>query len=182
MIKSGDILISTPDVLGDYYFNRSIIMLTEVNAEEVVGFIINKELEYTLSDLEDKVKNKGIKVFSGGPVNQDNLYFIHKHPELINSSVKFYNNLYWGGDFKECIGLINNMKINNSSIKFFTGYTGWTYNQLIEEINSGSWVVSKNKTSDLFAKYTAKMWGENMKKMQGNFKIWSNAPDDPQKN
>ena len=74
------------------------------------------------------------------------------------------------------------MKINNSSIKFFTGYTGWTYNQLIEEINNGSWVVSKNKTSDLFAKYTAKMWGENMKKMQGNFKIWSNAPDDPQKN
>ena len=96
MIKSGDILISTPDVLGDYYFNRSIIMLTEVNAEEVVGFIINKELEYTLSDLEDKVKNKGIKVFSGGPVNQDNLYFIHKHPELINNSIKFYNNLYWG--------------------------------------------------------------------------------------
>ena len=48
MINSGDLLISTPESLGDYYFNRSIIILTEVSNEEVVGFIINKELNYSL--------------------------------------------------------------------------------------------------------------------------------------
>ena len=52
MINKGDLLISTPESLGDYYFNRSIIILTEVSDEEVVGFIINKELNYTLSDLD----------------------------------------------------------------------------------------------------------------------------------
>ena len=77
MFNSGDLLISTPESLGDYYFNRSIIILTEVSSEEVVGFIINKELNYSLSDLDNKVIEKGIKIFSGGPVNQDNLYFIH---------------------------------------------------------------------------------------------------------
>ena len=55
MINKGDLLISTPESLGDYYFNRSIVILTEVSDEEVVGFIINKELNYTLSDLDNKV-------------------------------------------------------------------------------------------------------------------------------
>ena len=27
-----------------------------------------------------------------------------------------------------------------------------------------------------------KMWGENMKQMDEKFKIWSNAPEDPQNN
>ena len=182
MINSGDLLISTPESLGDYYFNRSIIILTEVNNEEVVGFIINKELNYSLSDLDNKVIEKGIKIFSGGPVNQDNLYFIHKHPDLIDNSINFFNDLHWGGDFKKIIEMINNMKIDNSSIKFFSGYSGWTYNQIIDEINNGSWLVVKNKTNYLFKKDIKKMWGENMKEMDEKFKIWSNAPENPQDN
>ena len=67
MINKGDLLISTPESLGDYYFNRSIIILTEVSDEEVVGFIINKELNYTLNDLDNKVLEKGIKIFSDWP-------------------------------------------------------------------------------------------------------------------
>ena len=47
MINKGDFLISTPESLGDYYFNRSIVILTEVNKDEIVGFIVNKELDYT---------------------------------------------------------------------------------------------------------------------------------------
>ena len=182
MINSGDLLISTPESLGDYYFNRSIIILTEVSNEEVVGFIINKELNYSLSDLDNKVIEKGIKIFSGGPVNQDNLYFIHKHPDLIDNSINFFNDLHWGGNFKKIIEMINNMKIDNSSIKFFSGYSGWTYNQLIDEINNGSWVVVKNKTNYLFKKDIKKMWGENMRKMDEKFKIWSNAPENPKDN
>ena len=150
MINKGDLLISTPESLGDYYFNRSIVILTEVSDEEVVGFIINKELNYTLSDLDNKVLEKNIKIFSGGPVNQDNLYFIHKYPHLNDNSINFFNDLHWGGDFKKIIEMINKMKIDNSSIKFFSGYSGWTYNQLIGEVNNGSWVIVKNKACLLY--------------------------------
>ena len=182
MINKGDLLISTPESLGDYYFNRSIVILTEVSDEEVVGFIINKELNYTLSDLDNKVLEKNIKIFSGGPVNQDNLYFIHKYPHLIDNSINFFNDLHWGGDFKKIKEMINKMKIDNSSIKFFSGYSGWTYNQLIGEVNNGSWVIVKNKANCIFKKDIKKMWGEKMKKMDEKFKIWSNAPENPQDN
>ena len=182
MINKGDLLISTPESLGDYYFNRSIVILTEVSDEEVVGFIINKELNYTLSDLDNKVLEKNIKIFSGGPVNQDNLYFIHKYSHLIDNSINFFNDFHLGGDFKKIIEMINKMKIDNSSIKFFSGYSGWTYNQLIGEVNNGSWVVVKNKANCMFKRDIKKMWGEKMKKMDEKFKIWSNAPENPQDN
>ena len=132
--------------------------------------------------MDNKVLEKNIKIFSGGPVNQDNLYFIHKYPHLIDNSINFFNDLHWGGDFKKIIEMINKMKIDNSSIKFFSGYSGWTYNQLIGEVNNGSWVIVKNKANCIFKRDIKKMWGEKMKKMDEKFKIWSNAPENPQDN
>ena len=96
--------------------------------------------------------------------------------------INFVNDLYWGGDFKKSIETINKMNIDNPSIKFFSGYSGWTYDQLIDEINNGSWVVKKNRANTLFKKDIKKMWGENIKKIDEKFKIWSNAPDNPQNN
>ena len=182
MINKGDLLISTPNSLGDYYFNRSIIILTEVNDKEVVGFIINKPLDYLLSDLEQSIIDKEIIIFNGGPVNQDNLYFIHKYPNLIENGINYHNDKYWGGDFKNTVQMINEKKINNSSIKFFSGYSGWSYNQLIDEIKNDSWILLKNKVDYEFNKDYKKLWGENMKKMGEKFKIWSNAPENPKDN
>ena len=181
-IKKGTLLISTPNILGDLYFNRSIIILTEVKNQEVVGFIINKTLEYQLSDLYKNVKNKKIKIFSGGPVSQDNLYFIHNKPELITNSIKFHNNMYWGGNFESVIKLINENKLDNSSIKFFLGYTGWSHDQLRDEINNDSWIILNNKDNIDFNSYTNLSWGGYMKEMGEDFKIWSNAPENPQSN
>ena len=181
-IKKGTLLISTPNILGDLYFNRSIIILTEVKNQEVVGFIINKTLEYQLSDLHKNVKNKKIKIFSGGPVSQDNLYFIHNKPELITNSVKFHNNMYWGGNFESVIELINENKLDNSSIKFFSGYTGWSYDQLTDEINNDSWIILNNKEKIEFNTDTNLLWGGYMREMGEEFKLWSNAPENPQSN
>ena len=181
-IKKGTLLISSPNILGDLYFNRSIIILTEVKNQEVVGFIINKTLGYQLSDLYKNVKNKKIKIFSGGPVSQDNLYFMHNKPELITNSVKFNNNMYWGGNFESVIELINENKLDNSSIKFFLGYTGWSHDQLTDEINNDSWIILNNKEKIEFNTDTNLLWGECMREMGEEFKIWSNAPENPQSN
>ena len=71
-----------------------------------------------------------------------------------------------------CIGNIN------------IGGTGKTSTllTLIEEIKNGSWIIKKNETNNMFSNDSKKMWGENMKQMDEKFKIWSNAPEDPQNN
>ena len=80
MINKGDFLISTPESLGDYYFNRSIVILTEVNEDEIVGFIVNKELDYTLNDLDNSILDKEIKIFSGGQLTKI-IYILFMHTQ-----------------------------------------------------------------------------------------------------
>jgi putative transcriptional regulator len=52
-----------------------------------------------------------------GPVEQDNLYFIHNIPDLIPNSIEISNGIILGIlNHKE---LINNGKINKNNIRFF---------------------------------------------------------------
>lgn len=182
-INPGNLLISTPNILSDYYFKRSIVLITEINDREVMGLIINKELDYNLSDIDSSVNAKKIKVFSGGPVNQDNLFFIHKEPEIIKNSRFCYDNLCFGGDYEKLIEMINNKELDwKNKVKFFSGYSGWTIEQLNEEIKEGSWIIDTKKNINVFENNVKYLWKNKIKKSNTEFKIWLNAPNDPQNN
>jgi len=75
--KKGHLLIAEPSILGDVSFNRSVILLADHNEEGSIGFILNKPLDYTINDLIPEIEG-AFKIYNGGPVEQDNLYFIHK--------------------------------------------------------------------------------------------------------
>lgn len=182
-INPGNLLISTPNILSDYYFKRSIVLITEINDREVIGLIINKELDYNLSDIDSSVNAKKIKVFSGGPVNQDNLFFIHKEPKIIKNSRLCYDNLFFGGDYEKLIEMINNKELDwKNKVKFFSGYSGWTIEQLNEEIKEGSWIIDTKKNINVFENNVKYLWKNKIKKSNTEFKIWLNAPNDPQNN
>ncbi len=177
--RKGHLLIAEPSIIGDTSFNRSVILLADFNDEGSIGFILNKPLEYTLNDLVPVTEAK-FKVYNGGPVEQDNLYFIHIIPDLIPESIEISLGIYWGGDFDSAINLINSGKITESEIRFFLGYSGWEPNQLEKELQSNSWIVTENVyKSDLISKSEDTFWKEKMLELGGDYSIWSNAPENP---
>ncbi|WP_394972369.1 YqgE/AlgH family protein [uncultured Croceitalea sp.] len=177
--KKGKLLIAEPSITGDVSFNRSVVLLAEHNDEGSVGFILNKPLEYNISDLISEIKVP-FKVFNGGPVEQDNLYFIHKVPELIEGSIEISDGIYWGGDFEKTIELLNSETITENDIRFFLGYSGWDSLQLDQELSSKSWVVVKNEyESNIIQKSASAFWKEKMVELGGDYLIWSNAPENP---
>ena len=180
--KKGKLLIAEPALTGDVSFNRSVVLLAEHNDEGSVGFILNKPLDYHISDLITEIKVP-FKVFNGGPVEQDNLYFIHKVPHLINNSVEISDGIYWGGDFDITIQLINQGVITEKDIRFFLGYSGWASLQLDQELLSKSWIVVPNQyESDIIQKSTKAFWKEHMIELGGDYLLWSNAPENPSLN
>jgi len=180
--KKGKLLIAEPALTGDVSFNRSVILLAEHNAEGSVGFILNKPLEYDITELVSDIKVP-FKVFNGGPVEQDNLYFIHKVPHLINDSIEISDGIFWGGDFENIVELLNNNIIGDKDIRFFLGYSGWSSFQLDKEVDSKSWVIVPNTyQSDLIQKSSTAFWKEEMMELGGEYLIWSNAPENPNLN
>jgi len=178
-LQKGHLLIAEPSIIGDLSFNRSVILLADHNDEGSVGFIINKPLKYTINDLVPDVE-ANFKIYNGGPVEQDNLYFIHNVPDLITNSVEISNGIYWGGDFEGTKTLINEGKIKKDNIRFFLGYTGWAAGQLENEMQSNSWIVGENHYQNkIIGKSATDFWKEKILELGGDYIIWSNAPENP---
>lgn len=175
----GHLLVAEPSIIGDVSFNRSVVLLADHSDTGSVGFILNKILDFTLKDLIPDVKGN-FKVYNGGPVEQDNLYFIHKIPDLIPDSIEIANGIFWGGNFEAVMELIAKNLITDKQIKFFLGYSGWDANQLDEELNSHSWVVTVNEDhTELLEKPYSSFWKDKMLELGGEYMLWSNSPENP---
>lgn len=181
-LHKGLLLIAEPSIMGDLSFNRSVILLADHNAEGSVGFILNKPLKYTVNDLVPDVE-ANFRIYNGGPVEQDNLYFIHNIPELIPDSIEISNGIYWGGDFEHAKQLINDGKVRKENIRFFLGYSGWAANQLEDELEVNSWILAENiHQNKIIGKSTTDFWKQKILELGGDYMLWSNSPENPMLN
>ena len=178
----GHLLVAEPSIIGDISFNRSVVLLADHTESGSIGFILNKVLDFTLQDLVPEIKGN-FKVYNGGPVEQDNLYFIHKVPDLIPDSIEIASGIYWGGNFEAVKQLIDQNLITDNEIKFFLGYSGWDYEQLNDELNAHSWIVIENKDNkEIINRRARTFWKDKMLQLGGSYVIWSNAPENPSYN
>ena len=180
-LSKGKLLIAEPSILNDSSFNRTIVLLTEHTLNNSVGFILNRPLEYVLSDLVPDI-NCDFTIYQGGPVEQDNLYFIHKVPHLIPNSIEVANGIYWGGNFELLKELLIENKLKSTDIRFFLGYSGWGKHQLDDELNTDSWFISENDYKNILTTNNESLWKEKLLQKGGKYKIWANAPSDIQMN
>jgi len=178
----GMLLVAEPSIIGDASFNRSVVLLAEHSETGSIGFILNKVLDFTLKDLIPEL-NKSFKIYNGGPVEQDNLYFIHKIPDLIPESIEISNGIYWGGNFEAVKELILKGLVTDKQIRFFLGYSGWDAEQLQEELISNSWIVTPQKDAkDIIERPYRSFWKDKMVELGGNYMLWANAPENPSYN
>ncbi len=176
----GRLLVAEPSILNDRSFNRSVVLLTEHNKTGSVGFIMNKPMKYKMSDLVPEI-DCSFTVYNGGPVSQENLYFIHSIPHLIPDSVKIAQDIYWGGNFDSVSDLLINKEITSKDIRFFLGYSGWEANQLAEELIEDSWKVMENSYSNILST-SSSIWKNKLIELGGEYQIWANAPKNPSLN
>ena len=175
--NKGKLLIAVPTILNDSSFNRTIVLLTEHTPNNSVGFILNRRLNYTVNDLLPDI-NCHFPVYQGGPVEQDNLYFIHKIPQLLPESIEVSNGIFWGGNFKSLKDLLNKEVLSSSDIRFFLGYSGWGKEQLNKEMNQNSWFVVENDFETIFSINNENLWKNKLLQKGGDYKLWANAPSD----
>ncbi len=178
--QRGRILIAEPFLPGSY-FNRAIVLLVEYSDEGAVGFILNKPVDFPINNFYEEFPDFDAKVYVGGPVNPDYLYFVHTLGERIPGSIKVMHNLYWGGSFDVLKELVRDKKITASDVRFFLGYSGWTSGQLEEEIEEDSWLIAPIKVSHVMQS-PDHFWIEAVKSLGGKYRLWENFPENPTMN
>ncbi len=181
-MKKGQILVSNYTLVNDIEFNKTLILIVESNIEGIVGFVFNKESEYQLSDIDEKLRGIDLKIYNGGPVMIDSLHFIHRFNKFLTKSSKVTNEIYWGTEFEKAIELIKNGKLKKNDVKFFLGYSGWDNNQLKTEIEDGSWHILKKINDNDILEDISNLWKLKLEGLGEYFKIWSNSPENPNLN
>ncbi len=180
--EKGSILIAEP-FMSDIYFKRSIVLLTEHNNKETVGFVLNKPVNMQISDLINDFPEFDADISIGGPVSTNTVHYIHTLGDLIPNSHKVYSNIFWGGDFETVKKLIREKKITKSQIKFFLGYSGWEPKQLDDELTQNSWLVSALKPQKVMeGPSKSDFWKEALLDLGEKYKMWVNSPDNPSLN
>ena len=163
-IAAGKILFSTP-LLTDPNFDKVVIFLAEHNANGALGFVINRLFERTFNELIAYNQSVPFKLYEGGPVAKESLFFLHKRPDLIEGGMLVEDSIYLGGDFKQAVQFINNKTITEKEIKLFIGYCGWDDGELEAEVEEGSWLVADNTSATIFNADISSLWKNGFAKI-----------------
>lgn len=174
----GRVLVAEPFLHGKY-FARSVILLIEHHEKGSMGLVLNKPLLLHVNEMVDLLPTCKTPLFLGGPVSTDHLFYIHTLGNLIPQSYPLAENLFWGGDLQVLESLLKENIATPQQVRFFTGYAGWSKEQLEEEIQEKSWVVSLLSTEILLNTATETLWDVAVSQLGKDFSHWLHFPKNP---
>lgn len=177
----GKLLVAEP-LLGDPNFDRTVVLMTDHNEEGSVGFVLNRPTDAYLHQLIEGFGEKQHPIHIGGPVQQDNLFYLHKKGALIPNSHQIGEELYWGGDVEPLKELLKVGLVEPEEIRFYLGYSGWGKGQLMDELGQDSWLVLDAALIDVFEDKPEDMWPKILRALGEQYALWVNTPADPNLN
>ncbi|MBL1219721.1 YqgE/AlgH family protein [Chryseobacterium sp. L7] len=172
----GKILISTPDISGDI-FSRSVVLIIEHNESGAFGLILNKKN----SQMSSKFKNFfdfKIEVYDGGPVENDKVFFIVKDKKVTEIYSEINKNFYITEDIESIISAVLNKELSIHDVKIFSGYSGWSAEQLDDEVQRKMWTVVDVYNLDYTLPNDQTLWKSIMQNLGGEYLLWANSPED----
>lgn len=176
--QAGRILISEP-FLSDNYFRRSVVYITEHSKSGTIGFVLNKALSMEISDVLDNFPDLDFKVSLGGPVSTNTIHYLHTLGDEIPESVHVKDGIFWGGDFEKMKALVKSGIATTDNLRFFLGYSGWTENQLENELEMNAWLVGEIAPELIMKGGSTEFWTETLDSFDAKYKAWANFPEDP---
>lgn len=166
------LLLSDPS-LRDGTFHKSVILLAEYSpAEGAFGLILNNPSGQTVGDLladPDFLELWNLPVHVGGPVSRDQLTFAAFWER--ESQLGFATRI----SADEAKAYLNQP---NTLVKAFAGYSGWSKNQLEDELEQQSWSVTEPTPDLLTRSHDGTLWKNLMRELSPYHRILADVPDE----
>ncbi len=178
---AGRLLVAEPFMV-DFYFRRSVVLLADHNEEGTFGLILNKPVSVRFDEVLKGFSGFKGDIFMGGPVQNENVFYLHTLGQRIAGSMQIMDGLWWGGESEALRRMILNGEVDPKDVRFFLGYSGWAGNQLDEELKRHSWIVTAAPASFLLDTQPGLLWKETLQRLGGHYHYWTRFPNDPQSN
>ena len=161
IVEIGQVLVSIPQKDGDPRFQKTVVLITKVTDESIVGLILNKKTGKNLSDYMENIPKIGSEVYYGGPSSDDGLFFIQATADTSSSCSKVLENVYFMGDFQNLMGRLIEKETATTEARFYVGVSVWGIDQLEKEVNEwGSWKISNIDPIDVRNREEIDLWSK----------------------
>ena len=152
-----EFLVAKPHMPDPRFKETVIVMLYHNQEDGAAGLVVNKPIE-TMSIRElfksnnfsppDKMKEKEITIYWGGPVNPQNIFFIHSSDYKSNDFISSNNNFTVTTEPKILFDIAKNKGPKEYII--LSGIAVWKPGQLDSEMMRGDWDKKLNNYTPLF--------------------------------
>lgn len=180
----GCYLVAEP-FLKESYFRHAVICLSDYEeGKEAMGLVMNRLTNLSLQELiEDVTAKKPVPIFCGGPMSGDRLFYMHTLGDIITDSQRVSDGLWIGGDFNEIIQYVNAGYQIDGDIRFFLGYSGWSPQQLEQEIRDRVWAVAPSPLpSKVLTDDNDAYWHRFVRHLGPAYRGWRFHPHNPHVN
>ena len=120
--------------LGGSFFQRSVVLICEHNAEGAFGLILNRVMEnkvgeMVVADLPERLRDEPL--YLGGPMQPAALSYLHADTFIPDANV--LPNLSLGHSLAWLVGL-GDWVSTTRKVRFLAGYEGWSPVQMEGEM------------------------------------------------
>ena len=182
-VIKGSFLIASPH-LRDPNFRQTVVLMCEHGPGGSLGLVVNRRTEHHIMEVLPQttgLHERAGLVYSGGPVQIDNLLILHKVGTSVPESQPIFDGVCLGGDLST-LEEVSEEGEATDLVRVYMGYAGWAPGQLQFELSGGSWIVLPADLKLVFARDPHHMWASVMRSLGGNFTFYATMPPDPSMN
>jgi len=154
------ILLVARDGLPDPSFADSIVLVMNDLGPGPVGIVLNRPSPVPVSQLLPELKRLAKlpdKVYFGGPVELESLWFLFRAAGQPEHAVKACDGVYLSGDRRLLLELLGRDKPMDG-LRIFAGHAGWAPGQLENEIERHDWTAKRAEAEAIFGARPEHPW------------------------
>lgn len=168
---AGSLLLAHPG-LRDPNFRRAVVLMSVHNAEGAMGVVLNRPLGQRLGELNGEFALgalSGVPLFSGGPVQTEQLLLVAWQPQEDGFR------LHFGVEPDRASQL---MAEEGTQLRAFLGYSGWGGGQLEKELKQNTWIVTDVPAGLLKHPQDGGLWRTVLGALGEEWRLLADEPDD----
>jgi|HubBroStandDraft_1064217.scaffolds.fasta_scaffold01058_10 putative transcriptional regulator len=146
--------------LPDPNFADSVVLVMNNLGPGPVGLIINRPTKIPVSELFPDLKQLAPlrdKIYFGGPVEIRTVWFLFRALKQPEHALQACDGVYLSADKELLLRLLHRDK-PMEGLRIFIGHSGWTPEQLQNEVSRGDWTLKHAESDAVFHGQTEHPW------------------------
>ena len=157
------LLVAMPQML-DPNFNRAVVLLCKYGEEGALGFILNRPVEATttdiLEDAPDTDHDSSVSVWEGGPVNRESGWLLCRRAPADGACLQVSDGLYMSSSEQYLYDILEHApeECSEDRTRLLLGYAGWAPGQLDGELVQSAWLTAPLEIDFVFETPPEELW------------------------